>query len=328
MKVSEVKVVLTEQDILSIIDEYIDIEGLTIEDIQIKEFINIKGNYKKKIIIPFEVKIGLGSICGNIINIKVFNVNVSKIGIFSGIRNIALKKIFSEFQEYGVKVDKDIVTVDLNLASKLIPYFYFKLNNINIISGALEVQANNVVYSEKKPIVSIKKNCALSPTVSIVSSMKRNCILSPSIQQDGYSKVRDKVVHKVPDKYEKVIQYGMIVPDIVVMLWRLLRDKRVNIKVKMMVAGIIAYLASPIDILPDFIPLVGKVDDVAIAFFGLNAIINEVPEEIILQSWQGEENIILLTKEVVGYISKIVGSQNVGMLLSFIKKAFKKCEKE
>lgn len=310
MKVSEVRVVLTEQDILSIIDDYLNIEGLAVEDIRIKEFITIKGSYKKKITIPFEVKIGLGNICGNIINIKMLNFAISKIGIFSGIRNIALKKILSEFKEYGINVDKDIVTLDLHSASKLVPYFYFKLNSIRVINGALEVQAQNVVYSEKKPIVSMRKS--FEP--------------SPSTERDAYSRVREKVVHKVPDKYERVIQYAMIVPDILALLWRIFRDKRVKIKVKIMVAGIIAYLASPIDILPDFIPLVGKIDDVAIAFFGLNAIINEVPEEIILQNWQGEENIILLTKEAVSHISRLVGSQNVGTLMSFMKKVFKKGE--
>ena len=93
-----------------------------------------------------------------------------------------------------------------------------------------------------------------------------------------------------------------------------------------MVAGVIAYLASPLDIIPDFIPLVGKIDDVAIAFFGLNAIINEVPKEIILQNWQGKEDVILLTREAVGNISGIVGSRNVGKLLLVVKNIFKKGE--
>jgi len=81
----------------------------------------------------------------------------------------------------------------------------------------------------------------------------------------------------------------------------------------------LAYVASPIDIIPDFIPLIGHVDDVAIAFFGLNAIINEVPEEIILENWQGEDNIILIVREAVSYISKTVGSENVPKLANALK---------
>ena len=251
MKVSAVKVVLTEEDVLSIIHDYIQIEGLKIDSIEIKELITVRGSYKKKITIPFVAKIGLGNIHGNIVNIKVFSVNVSKIGIFRGIKNIALKKLLSDFSEYGVKVDKDTVTLDLELASKLVPYFYFKLKTINIMDGALEVEAEDVIYSERKPVANIEKRD--NPPVAFKI-------------EDGYSKVRDKVIDKVPDKYDKVVQYAMILPDIMVLLWRLFRDKRVKIKVKMMVAGVIAYLASPLDIIPDFIPLVGKIDDVAIAF--------------------------------------------------------------
>jgi len=105
---------------------------------------------------------------------------------------------------------------------------------------------------------------------------------------------------------------------------RLFKDKRVKLDVKIKVAGILAYLASPIDIMPDFIPMVGKVDDVAIAFFGLNSIINEIPEEIILQNWQGKENIIVTVREAVNYISVAVGSENVSKLLHALGKVLKR----
>ena len=51
-----------------------------------------------------------------------------------------------------------------------------------------------------------------------------------------------------------------------------------------------------------------------------------MPKEIILQNWQGQEDIILLTKEAVSYISQAVGSKNVGKLLSAVKNIFKKGE--
>lgn len=313
MKVSTVKVELKEQDLLSIIHEYVKVEGLKIDSIEIKELIKVKGSYKNKITIPFEVKIGLGNICGNIVNLKLFSIKVSKIGIIRCIKNIVLKKLLSDFAEYGVKVDKDTITLDLDKVSSLVPYFYLKLKKINVISGALEVDVEEIVYSERKPVLSIEKREKPSEFFKV---------------EDEYSKVRNQVIHKVPDKYDKIILYAIIIPDIIALLWRLFRDKRVKIKVKMMTAGVIAYLASPIDVIPDFIPLVGKIDDVAIAFFGLNAILNEVPKEIILQNWEGKEDIILLTREAVKYMSEIVGSKNVGKLLLLIKNIFKKGEEK
>ncbi len=314
MKISGVKAVLSEKDILSIIKDYLNIEGLTINSIYIKETIIVKGNYKKKINIPFSAEIGIGNICDNILNIKIFKVNVLKVGILSSIKKLVLKKLLKDYSEYGIKVDKDTVILNLDLLSKLIPYFYVRLNKITMMQGALEVQVENAIYAENKERIKIIKSSKIKKTYD-----KHN---------SGYSKVREKIIEKCPDKYEKVLQYAMLLPDIAALLWRLFKDKRVTIKVKIMVAGVAAYLVSPIDIIPDFIPFIGTIDDVAIAFFGLNAIINEVPEEIILENWMGEENIILITKEAVNYISKIVGSQNVGKLLLAIKKIFTKGEEK
>lgn len=95
-----------------------------------------------------------------------------------------------------------------------------------------------------------------------------------------------------------------------------------------MLSGVIAYLASPIDIIPDFIPFVGKIDDVALAFFALNTIIDEIPEEIIIENWHGKENIILVTREAVQYITKIIGSANVSKVLNQLSNVFKSSERK
>lgn len=309
MNISNVKALLTEYDLLSIIEDYVQVEGLKIDSIDIKELIVVRGSYKKRITIPFEIKLGFGSIKDNIVNIRIFKLNVLKIGILKRIKNFVLKKLLREFAEYGISVEKDNVAINLKKVSELVPSFYFILNDIKITESRVEVELENFIYSEKKETPKIEKKNYESSLIKI---------------QGEYGRVRDKIVKKVPKEYEKVAEYAMILPDVTVLLWRLFRDKRVKIKIKIMVAGITAYLASPIDILPDFIPLIGTIDDVAIAFFGLNAIINEVPEEVILENWQGEENIILLTKEAINYISKAVGSYNVAKLLEVIKKIFKK----
>ncbi|NLU08418.1 MAG: DUF1232 domain-containing protein [Clostridiales bacterium] len=138
-----------------------------------------------------------------------------------------------------------------------------------------------------------------------------------------YHKFREKILHKVPSKYEKIVEYGMLVPDIVVFLGRLLKDKRVNLKIKIMLAGLIAYLASPIDVLPDFIPFIGKIDDISIVFFALNVILDEIPKEIIIDDWQGKENIVVITKEAVDYITAILGGKNISKILDQIRNIFK-----
>ncbi len=249
MKISNVKALLTEKDILSIIDDYLSIEGLTIDSIEIKEIITIKGSYKKKIKIPFKVKIGIGNIDNNILNIKIFSIHILKLGVLSSIKNLILKKLLYDYDEYGIKVKKDTVSLNLDLVSKLIPYFYVKLRKINLMNESLEVEIEDIVYAQNKEVVKVMPK----------SETKEK-------HEDRYSEIRKKVVDKVPDKYEKPLQYAMLIPDITALLWRVFKDKRVKIKVKIMVVGITAYLVSPIDIIPDFIPFIGTIDDIAIAF--------------------------------------------------------------
>ena len=310
MKVSFGKAILTEQDILGIVHEYVNIEGLNIEKISINEIITIEGTYKSKISANFQVKMGIGNINNNIINLKIFDVHVYKFKVFKNVKNIVLKKLLDNFSPYGVEVDRDTVRVDLNLAVKLIPYFNLKLKKVEMLPGALEVEAEDIRYEEKKKFPNIEKK-------------KRSILIL-----DKYHKFRKKVASKVPQKYEKIVEYGMLVPDIIMLFIRLLKDKRVKIKVKIMLSGVIAYLASPIDIIPDFIPFVGKIDDVALAFFALNTIIDEIPKEIIIENWQGEENIILITREAVKYITKIIGSANVSKILNQLSNVFKSSERK
>ncbi len=53
----------------------------------------------------------------------------------------------------------------------------------------------------------------------------------------------------------------MLIPDITVLLYRLLKDKRVDVKTKTLVVSVLSYIVSPVDIIPSFIPFIGQIDD-------------------------------------------------------------------
>jgi uncharacterized membrane protein YkvA (DUF1232 family) len=316
MKVSNAKIRVTPEDILNAIDEYVNVEGLNIEDIKLGEIITISGSYKKGVEIPFQASVGFGNINDNIIYIKVFKFKVYKLGVLRSLKNFALKSFLKDLKEYGVIVENDNLIIDLNIIVKLIPYVNLDLVAINIIDNTIEAEVNNIIYAPNKETLNIK-------------SKKSNMNEKSVKLSDKYSKLRENIENKVPEKFKSIIEYAMLIPDIVTLLWRLFRDKRVNRKTKMLVGGLLAYIASPLDIIPDFIPLIGKVDDIAIVLFAMNKIINEVPEEVILSNWTGKDDIIKVVKEGVTFISNMVGSQNVGKLIDGIKKLYviKKIEK-
>jgi len=69
---------------------------------------------------------------------------------------------------------------------------------------------------------------------------------------------------------------------------RLIKDDRVPLSTKLALAGLAAYLASPIDILPDFIPFLGYLDDVLVAAVVVDGVLSSVDREVLLSHWSGD----------------------------------------
>lgn len=300
MKLSSIRVTLTEKDIYEIVQEYLDIDNLNIEKITLNELIEIEGTYEKGANIPFYVMGGISSIVGNTVYVKILKVKIAKVPMAAMVVSAALKGMLKDYEEDGITIDKDNLIIDLELIAKVVPYFNFKLKKLTILEGQLEAEVEDIVYApHKKKVVLGKKKSEKS-------------IINP---EDSYHKLRGKIGKKIPGKYEKVMKYAMIIPDIIALFWRLLRDKRVEMGVKATIIGITSYLVLPIDIIPDFIPFIGQIDDVALTFFGLKKIMDKVPKEILLQNWEGESDIFALVDEGVDYLYALLGGENISKLL-------------
>jgi uncharacterized membrane protein YkvA (DUF1232 family) len=64
--------------------------------------------------------------------------------------------------------------------------------------------------------------------------------------------------------------------------WRLLADRRVSLALKLIVPGMLgAYLLFPVDLLPDFIPVLGQLDDLAVLALGIKIFIELSPKDIV-----------------------------------------------
>ncbi|MDD3051097.1 MAG: DUF1232 domain-containing protein [Candidatus Cloacimonetes bacterium] len=111
-----------------------------------------------------------------------------------------------------------------------------------------------------------------------------------------YEKLRRKTRKFMNDKIgssgERIIDYLFLLPDFFMLLIRLTTDERVKKSLKFTVLGVIAYVILPIDIIPDFIPIIGYVDDLVMAIFALNMIMNEVGFQILLDNWSGPKDLL------------------------------------
>jgi len=83
------------------------------------------------------------------------------------------------------------------------------------------------------------------------------------------------------------------IPDCVTAVRRLRADPRVprRAKIAIVVAGV--YVASPIDLIPEFIPVIGPLDDIAVVALALRYAGRRVPRDVLLAAWPGEPRLLL-----------------------------------
>ena len=81
-------------------------------------------------------------------------------------------------------------------------------------------------------------------------------------------------------------------PDVAKLLWRVIRDDRVPRLVRGGLVGLAAYLALPVDIVPDWIPVLGQLDDVVVLTVGVRTLLRRVPEPILKEHWTGERRVL------------------------------------
>jgi uncharacterized membrane protein YkvA (DUF1232 family) len=79
------------------------------------------------------------------------------------------------------------------------------------------------------------------------------------------------------------------VPDCVVLFQRLLGDPRISRRRKAFLALLVAYLAMPFDIVPDFIPIAGVLDDAIIVILVLRLVVRGAGPELLHEHWPGPE---------------------------------------
>ena len=84
-----------------------------------------------------------------------------------------------------------------------------------------------------------------------------------------------------------VMYYIKQLPAYLRLLGGLLTDRRVNGIDKLLVAGAIAYIALPIDFIPDFIPFMGEVDDVFLLVIALQRLVANAGRPVLLSHWSG-----------------------------------------
>lgn len=89
------------------------------------------------------------------------------------------------------------------------------------------------------------------------------------------------------------------IPDCVVLLARLMRDSRLPRRHKLLVAALIPYLAMPFDLIPDFIPVAGQLDDAILVAFVLRRVVKTQPG-FVKEHWPGPASSLAVILRLAG----------------------------
>jgi uncharacterized membrane protein YkvA (DUF1232 family) len=83
-------------------------------------------------------------------------------------------------------------------------------------------------------------------------------------------------------------ELALLLPNLIRLFTGLLRDGRVPLRAKIVLAVASVWLASPIDLIPDFIPIAGSVDDAIVAALALRFVLRTTDGGVVREHWHGE----------------------------------------
>ena len=98
----------------------------------------------------------------------------------------------------------------------------------------------------------------------------------------------------------RLVEVVRLVPDLLRLVRGLLADKSVPTGVRWALIGLLAYLLNPIDLIPEFIPVLGPVDDVVVAILVLRYVRRRLGDDELRGRWPGTANGYLLLSGVLG----------------------------
>ena len=133
---------------------------------------------------------------------------------------------------------------------------------------------------------------------------------------DFYQKLRSRIREwpKSKDRSTgKWSEYFLFAPDLFHLVCKLSIDSEVPAKAKLKLAGAIAYFVSPFDLMPEaFGGVIGFTDDIALAVYVLNSLVNGSHSDTLKRNWAGEQDILKLIEKVMKRVDSMGSSNRLG----------------
>lgn len=127
---------------------------------------------------------------------------------------------------------------------------------------------------------------------------------------------KTKPVKRVKNEAKgRMRNFLMFLPNMVMLLGRMLKDSRVPAAEKALFLAAIVYVISPLDFIPDFFPFIGQVDDIYVVALTLLRLVNRTDATVVRQLWSGGGDIVSLTDSIAS-IAPMLLPKRVSRVLS------------
>ncbi len=130
-----------------------------------------------------------------------------------------------------------------------------------------------------------------------------------------YERLRSRVVAGQPGEASGFRDLILLLPDFVVLLSRLARDRQVPPGAKLVAASAVAYVLSPIELLPELLlgPF-GLIDDLLVVAAGVSFLVNRVHPDLVRAHWPGQEDALEWVQAVSSWAEQKLARGVVGLL--------------
>ena len=110
----------------------------------------------------------------------------------------------------------------------------------------------------------------------------------------------------------------LLVPDLGILLTRLLRDERVPRRAKAIGLAGVLYLISPLDLLPSlFLGPVGLIDDLIVVALSLSSLLNHTHPDVVRSHWSGQGDALAAIQKVTQWVEQHAVGRTFNRLISF-----------
>jgi len=93
-------------------------------------------------------------------------------------------------------------------------------------------------------------------------------------------------------------RYISYIPKVLGLLINLVRDPRVSMGEKAILGATVAYVLNPVDLVPDWVPFLGMVDDIYLVALAIMRLLLRTDEAVIREHWHGPGDVIAIMKQV------------------------------